>query len=886
MPGERKIELVDVRERIEKLSGKPEELKDYLEHTIPYLRGPNIDDFLPRKGYPGTILTIRGTNFASSREDNIVTVGGKPATVIEAVPGQLRVITSRETMTGPVDVMVGHRKARAKDKFRIIRYPAPGSSEDGPPIYFSGEGYGYSGDVPSTGTLNVLVVLVNPTDRVPANATNARNTVVQAWDNVHTFYNQASYARLDVDIDITASWHTLSGTFNDYVSTNAVDGDWVPNIRPGVLNRLYAETAQAAVDEGLTLNQYQVMACVINLDGVFICAWGGGSLSNFSYNNGAGININITPTHEINLIAIQESANWGRYAHELGHNIVSAPTALSGSPGAVTLGEDIYRSLLVDPDAATAAAFEIMGSHDSHPLFSAYYMERLGYYNSINILELQWNRNAFRNEYEVVAHGPAENTTGARYHLIKIRVSSGLYYYIEVRQQPDGTTQIFDDSIPVASAPQHGGVVVTKVLTDTMNMNQQMRFITLLHDPHVLKQGDSAIDPARSLKITVLNDHVVNRPLVCRVVIEWAQGIADDPNGAFDLWIEGWDGNWQTPDIWVDRMPYGTFDQPLDANSRPLLNGDKPRPNEINKLWGRIHCDGTVGATDVQVTFYTVEPPGVGDNGNWAPLQTRSTSIGANGHADVQVNWVPVVGRHTCLKVWASPQLGEISGGNNWAQENVFQFEAPAASVPSPVVTPVAVRNPLKERTIVYTGIKGVPNGYTVHFSHAWLWLEPLEERRLELVVVPTLDYEAYPKDIKRAKVVVSGYIPRSYRQEILPGILPGSRMFSIGGLTAEVTPKRSVDLKIWEDKEREKKNIIAVAGSVTPAAAAKLRIDISDPDDHLHVMEVLSEHDGRFHAVFDLPDANNPGEYRVQALIINSPMTAQAESNVLLITK
>lgn len=141
--------------------------------------------------------------------------------------------------------------------------------------------------------------------------------------------------------------------------------------------------------------------------------------------------------------------------------------------------------------------------------------------------------------------------------------------------------------------------------------------LTLLHDSVVLKSGDSASDPARALTISVLNDNVVARPLVCRVRVAWAQGIADDPNGAFDLNIEPWNGNYETPDIWIDRPPVGTFDNPSESEGRPTGNGDKPQPMAVNKFTARINNQGTVDATNVKVTFYTVTPPGVGDNGNY-----------------------------------------------------------------------------------------------------------------------------------------------------------------------------------------------------------------------------------------------------------------------------
>ena len=60
-------------------------------------------------------------------------------------------------------------------------------------------------------------------------------------------------------------------------------------------------------------------------------------------------------------------------------------------------------------------------------------------------------------------------------------------------------------------------MVVTKVLAGTMNINQQIRFITLMHGHHVLNAGATVTDPERSIKITVMDDMVQERPMVCRV---------------------------------------------------------------------------------------------------------------------------------------------------------------------------------------------------------------------------------------------------------------------------------------------------------------------------------------------------------------------------------
>ena len=724
---------------IRALATSPLRLRDWLDRYLPFVVGQRITHFEPIAGPPATLVTIYGSSFSALRHENQVDVGGRPAYVAAASSTELKVITSSDVQTGPVRVTVGGRTAVGPEDFQVLGYPSAGVGDDGPPIAFEGEGAGAQGDANSIGTLRVLVALVTPNDLAPTAA--ARNTVINAWNNVITYYNHASYGQTVVQVDVTTGWKMIDAPQADLLSGSNIDS--------GELPRVMAFAAQGAVDEGLDLDDYTMMAAVMFLDGGFIRAWGGWSQQNFAYNNGlpAGnanrIDIDLTADHAINLIAIQETANWGRCAHEFGHNIVSAPS-FQGD-GTATLGEDVYSSDLVDPAAATAQSFELMGAHDTHPLFSGFHLDKLGYYSAANVRELTWDRNPFSEEFDVVAHGLAEDASPSRVHLLKIKVADGLHYYVQVRQRPGATAQIYDDSIPLAGAPNQGGVVVTSAIADELHTNQQTRFITLLHPNNVLRQNDTVDDPARTIRITVVNDSVQAQPQVCRVRVEWAQTVADDPNGSFDIKVDPWDSHWQTPDIWVDRAPFGAFDSALDAQGRPTGNGDSPRPLEINHFHTRVHVSGAMGASNVKVTFYSVVPPGVGDNGNWAPLTSQVIgNIGQGAFGDIFCNWTPVVGQHTCLRVYAGQQLGEISGGNNSAQENVFDFEAPAASPVAPVFVSTAIRNPLDERRMVSIALSGVPRGYRVHFPHQWVWLDAKAERHFDLVVIPTLDYNSY----------------------------------------------------------------------------------------------------------------------------------------------
>jgi len=852
------------------------------------LADPFIASFSPPSGYQGTLVTINGLNFSPVRTDNQVKIGNVEAVVVSATPTQIEALVGFGASDGPVEVTVAGTTTTSVNDFAILDWPAAGSGEDGPPIFFEGAGTGATGDLSSTGTVDVLVVVSYPTDRVPPNLATERQNIADKWDMVHTFYDQASYGALDVQVTVT-DWVALSGTFDDYYSAAHA------NLDPAVLDRFTAECADGAESQGFDLDDFDAMSCFIWTNGVFLRAWGGWSKSNFSYaDDDAGIDINITVGHEVHLTALGETANWGRCAHELGHNLVHA--------GAV-LGEDVYRSDLVDPDAATAASFDMMGSHDNHPLFSGAYLHQLGWFDGANIVELEWDRNPFSHDYELAAHRTTEQDTGDDvYHLVRIRVAEGLYYFVEVRQKPPpGDPQVFDTDIPVDGAPNDGGVIVTKVITDEVNNNQQMRFITLLHEPRVLTVGDVAVDPLRALEISVIDEQMVGSRLHSTVRIEWAQEMEPDPSGDFDLRIEPWGPGYETVDIWIDRQPWGVFDH-TDGAGNPVGNGDRPQPLAINHFWGRVHCDGSADANDVQLTFYAITPPGVGDNGTWTPLETVTIPTVTAGDAEEEfINWVPTVGEHTCLQLVAGEQLGEISFGNNKAQENVFEFEAPADSPPDPVRIPLAVRNPLDEPRVILLRMIGVPEGYMVQLPHHWVYLPPLGETELEAIVIATHNVTEYQRERPALNLVIDGFVTRQYSEKV-DDTDPGSRMAPIGGFVARVTPKHRGTVELREDQERSTAKVIALQGTVTPGFDDQaVQVVLTDPLGRLRVANVLTTTGGNFRASFDLsfaptedPIAGTPGpaeepvsgEYRAQAFIVNADDIAQAESNVVTLKR
>jgi M6 family metalloprotease-like protein len=881
-----------------------------------------VAEFHPAEGHPGCAMVIVGAKFSETRAENEVLVGGQPAFVVEASATRLLVLTDPRCKSGPVEVNVGPRHAVGPYAFSARSWARLTADGDGPPIAFTGRGRpgmggptrhplpggAAAGSIPPTGIARVLVVLTYPTDSVPASQTTVRNAVLSTFGNVHDFYHQVSYGTLDVQVDVS-TFVALLDNADHYHRANGAPG--YPNIDLATIDQLTAEAAQGAVNQGFNLDDYAVMVVLVHLPGLGVRAWGGWTQQEFTYNDGAGTDIHLVAAAPISMIAARHDADWGRAAHEFGHGLVD---------GGLVLGEDVYGSDLVDASQATAQQFEMMGSHDNHPMFSGWYMQQLGYYSAANIHELQWDRNPFAQEFDVVAHGDSVDTVANRYNLVRIKIASGLDYYIEVRQRPPaGAAQIYDTNIPVA-AGHSGGVVVTRAISGLVNNNQQMRLITLTHDAPALVTGGVATDPLRGLRISVVNDQVSTNPLVCRVRVEWAQQIADTPGGDLDLWLTPWGPGWESVDIWIDRQPFGAYDF-TDAGGNPTGNGDEPRPLEINQFWARVHNTG-LAASNVRLSYYVVTPPGVGDSGTWTPIQTKTlASVPSNGTADEFVNWVPAAGEHTCLKVVAEQQLGEVAGANNMAQENVFNFQPAAGSVPEPVAMPIAIRNPLDRPAVVRVDVLDVPEGYRVYLPTRSVRLPARGERKLALLVVPTFDYArlretmlAVQRSLKVAKpdpaprIRVLGRIEHGYVKEVAPQSVPAACFMPIGGITARVEPKRLSKITLEEDPRHGSRTQIAVRGSVSPALPdQKLRVDLAGPQRTTHSVIATTDAQGFFEARFSLEKLSEPARdevttgrpgpvarprvenedivYRVQAHIFNAASLAPSDSNVVTAT-
>lgn len=786
-----------------------------------------ITKVIPEAITPGALLEIYGANFIPSRDGNHVMVGGKKAAVIEATPTMLKVLTDPRIASGKVEVIA--------NKFKLtgnvdLLYPLD-YDVDGSPTQSGSMQLYFDKNQPSKGKLDVMVVFVKPSDVVLTDTafTAFKEGIRKKWSSVINYYDQVSYGALSINCLYSEQCFTLSGKIDDYIIwEGSIES---PNIKLDVRGRFWSEAAGYVMDpdDPPTCNILAVFMYLGDRDHSTLRGYGGWSTREFIYSDGS-TNIDILVPDAVrymSLIALDEKASYGRIAHEVGHCIVQCPFNLTAPTGTnpdyeyELENEDLYTGQGID---ASAAHFDLMGHQEEVALFSGYNMETLGYYDpgkKTQIYSIDWSPDVKTPEiFHVIAHGGRndlnkyEKSPDGKYsrcHLLKINVSPGITYYVEVRQQPASDAQnpeLFDHKIPMGEYRDDiplelnlGGVIVTQVQTGTVNNNQLMRYITLMHDhddPHILKRG-IVVDPERNIIIKILEPLRDIWPITYKVQVEWNTPIQRGLN--FNLYLRPGNVSWESPDVWVDSPPPGPpYDYGYDPQQGlPIGNGDRPHIGRENDLYARVHCAGLGSSypsvVKAKAVFYSIVPPGVGDRGNdWGPIDEYEADVPVKRYFDFRAKWTPIVGQHTCLKVHVQPVEGETDFSDNAVQENVAFFDATfneTMLIPSVVTMQVAVRNPLNRRVKAYLQLNGLPEGFVAYFPNASAWLDPLGEKILDLMIIPTDHYSKYfMKEMTSVKVRLSGYIMDSNASDIFPDMVQELMPFPIGGITARVEIK------------------------------------------------------------------------------------------------
>jgi hypothetical protein len=99
------------------------------ERIFTVLAPLNIDEFSPRSGPAGTVVSIDGAGFSDVINNNIVTLGGRQLNVISATPTKLKVRISPGPSAAFIVTVQGNRTARTADPFLITLPPQIASFE-------------------------------------------------------------------------------------------------------------------------------------------------------------------------------------------------------------------------------------------------------------------------------------------------------------------------------------------------------------------------------------------------------------------------------------------------------------------------------------------------------------------------------------------------------------------------------------------------------------------------------------------------------------------------------------------------------------------------------------------------------------------------------------
>ncbi|MCJ7797299.1 MAG: hypothetical protein MUQ56_11135, partial [Thermoleophilia bacterium] len=623
---------------------------------------------------------------------------------------------------------------------------------------------------------------------------------------------------------------------------------------------LWMEAIRQARGVGFNPDDYEGIIVILN--GPFLRGQSFPQVSGLAY---AGDSIQFASAK--GMIYVAANAEVARIAHEIGHWLGML---------------DMYEQRFADGSAqpGTAAPWDIGGGGgDGLHLFTGFHIHNvMRFYNAAapnaNVVERTWLLGALALDetFDIAAHDVAQDTDPARVHVLNLTVADGLSYYVEVRQkQPSAGGLTYDRTIPVTHSGD-GKVLLTRVRPTTTFANSREREVMLLG---ALDVGQSWADAARRIEITV-ESLVQNSPLVYRVRLRWNQPDVSDPTGKYDPWITPWvTGKWETTDIWVDspRNGYGVFESFEPGKpTEPTMNGDRPWVGRINRIGARIRNSGVADAKNLQVSFYVNSPPGIGDNGSWFTLGTKSIpSIPANGTRVVSHDWVPAIGQHTCLRVEIMPMPNsEINIGNNMAQENVFTFDSAGASSHRPVVVEAAVRSPFTVWKRVDLVAHGLPDGWHVVVDHAWVWLPPKGSKTVHAVIWTDLNT---PRGGDRkipplAEVSIAGWTDFAHPYLPIGGILARVKA------TKRVRPRCDVDVR---------GNKLQVRGCIVPPlAGVPITLEIVDTAGVRRYLHLATDESGCF-AVRPNQEARGKtwlgkGTYTVQVFVTAGGEAAETE--------
>lgn len=653
-------------------------------------------------------------------------------------PGSYEVLAiNKET-----DAIVGRGKFTTSTSWK--------NDELGPSLWFTGEptpkpmgaawGGGTSGPQnvnvsPATGTRRVAVLFVDTSSQ--RFTTNTRNLAAlqQRWMdeifNGHTdggvtrssrlYFQEVSYGKFDLSAQLFGPVH-LPDAFDDYFNEK------------GAPKGGYYQACITAADGLIDFTKFDTVLCVSQqLDAVGTdparSAWPYASIGDWGPWT--------TAEGDLNFGVISMPANWGAtgdrhvyetFSHEFGHNLGLGDQYAPTVPG---------RNL---------GGWDMMHLDDAFPHFTLVHRMILGWIPPGDVRAFDFKSMAAPVDQTVSLHPvqlgapPAGKLSG-----VEIRIADGWNYYLEYRSAQ--TTQIGDQQLPKANR-----VLGTEAVSAPFTSPSLRPGVLLLHND---VDGDGAVlDKGQDYKETDTSDASYPTDFRIDVVdidgtkadVRIRYGVNSRPDPSIRPWPAGPGRQWQSPDIEV-RNAKNAVD--------PLLF-NVPWEGQDNTVIARVKNSGGLDAPQVRVNFFVKDYTVGGVPETYLGTDVRDVAAGAT--VEFSSPWAPPSGGHYCVVVRivlyqlpADLTVVEMTELNNIAQSNYVHFISKTSSPASRETTVVTVGNPYTMRTRIWLVAGQTNPHYRSYIQHRWVWLEPGETRRIEVM------FEYAPEDRTIVRKVLRG---------------------------------------------------------------------------------------------------------------------------------
>ena len=299
--------------------------------------------------------------------------------------------------------------------------------------------------------------------------------------------------------------------------------------------------------------------------------------------------------------------------------------------------------------------------------------------------------------------------------------------------------------------------------------------------------------------------------------------VYDPPEDQNDVWIHPHDGNWKSPDIWVDSPACNAGNCGFDTdNGRTEVDrGDLPQPNVVNRLYARIYNHGPGTAHNVRVDFYISEPhhaidggdvdPDTGDNVSWNEhfFTVVPDLPPTDAGLAVFVPWTPATPPsdhvHTCVKVKIATVFNDINPANQASQENIDSYDLTSHSPYPPVQDDFKVANPYDHPIFAYLRADDVPTGWTATIVPSKAYLPVGGSVDARMTIQAPLTYPICSTEFIKA----TAWYPA------------GDTLVPLGASVAQVNLKKSTDLTVHSTYGSCDKRTVGVAASSVAASSA-----------------------------------------------------------------